>query len=71
MNTPQSNIDIKGLSRDERIMLAEELWDSVTDISNDLPITEAQKNMLNERLAHYHAFPNEGFTWEQIKEEMK
>lgn len=71
MTTPQHSIDIQNLSRDERILLAEQLWDSVADLADALPVTDAQKNVLNERLARYQASPNEGFTWDEIKKEMK
>ncbi len=65
------NIDIQKLSQSERILLAEELWDSVAKNQDVLEVTDAQKKVLNERMAAYEASPNEGMSWEEVKNEMK
>ena len=65
------NIDIQKLSQSERILLAEELWDSVAENQDVLEVTDAQKKVLNERMATYEASPEEGVTWEEVKNEMK
>ena len=64
-------LDIEGLSQSERIQLAEKLWDSVAENQDSLEITAAQKAVLEERLEAYQKSPNEGSTWEEVKEEMK
>ena len=64
-------LDIEGLSQSERIQLAEKLWDSVAENQDSLEITAAQKAALKERLEAYQKSPNEGSTWEEVKEEMK
>ena len=64
-------LDIEGLSQSERIQLAEKLWDSVAENQESLEITAAQKAVLEERLEAYQKSPNEGSTWEEVKEEMK
>ena len=65
------NIDIQQLSQSERILLAEELWDSVARNQDDLEVTESQKKVLDERMAAYKASPHEGLSWEEVKNEMK
>ncbi len=64
-------INIQLLSQSERILLAEELWDSVAEDQDNLEVTESQKKILEERLAAYEASPEEGTSWEDVKNEMK
>jgi len=64
-------INIQLLSQSERILLAEELWDSVAEDQDNLEVTESQKKILEERLAAYEASPEEGTSWEEVKNEMK
>jgi len=66
-----NNINIQQLSQSERILLAEELWDSVAKNQDDLKVTDAQRQILDERMAAYKASPNEGTSWENVKNEMK
>jgi putative addiction module component (TIGR02574 family) len=64
-------LDIQELSQSERILLAEQLWDSVAENQDSLEITASQKRLLEERLAAYKKSPNEGSSWEDVKNEMK
>ena len=64
-------LDILGLSQSERILLAEKLWDSVAENQDSLEITASQKKVLEDRLAAYKKSPNEGSSWEDVKDEMK
>lgn len=66
-----NNINIQQLSQSERILLAEELWDSVAKNQDDLKVTDAQKKILDERMAAYKASPNDGTPWEEVRNEMK
>ena len=38
-----SNLDINQLSRDERLDLIEELWESLPSTQNELALTDAQR----------------------------
>ena len=49
----------------------EELWDSVAKNQDDLEVTDSQRKILDERMAAYKASPNEGTSWEEVKNEMK
>ena len=64
-------IDIHDLSQSERILLAEQLWDSIVDDQDSLEVTEAQMELLQKRLAAYKASPDEGSTWEEVRNEME
>lgn len=66
-----NKFDIQELSQSERILLAEELWDSVADNQDSLEITGTQKKVLEERLKAYKRSPNEGLSWEEVKKEMR
>ena len=64
-------IDIHDLSQSERILLAEQLWDSIVEDQDFLEVTDAQMELLQQRLAAYKASPDEGSSWEEVKKEMK
>jgi len=64
-------LDIQDLSQSERILLAEELWDSISENLDSLEVTASQKKILEERLSAYRASPNEGSSWEEVKKEMQ
>ena len=64
-------IDIHDLSQSERILLAEQLWDSIVEDQDSLEVTDAQMELLQQRLSAYKASPDEGSSWEEVKKEMK
>lgn len=64
-------INIQSLNQTERINLAEELWDSVANNQDEIAVTNAQKNVIEERLAAYKSSPSDGHSWEDVKNEMK
>jgi putative addiction module component (TIGR02574 family) len=66
-----SNIDIHQLSQSERILLAEELWDSVATNQDLLQVTDDKKKVLDERIASYKNSPDEVISWNKVKNEMK
>jgi putative addiction module component (TIGR02574 family) len=51
MSQPSHPFDFSHLSPAERILLAEELWDSVTDEQDAPPLNSAQMEELHRRLA--------------------
>ena len=61
-------VDIEQISIDERIQLAEELWDSILANPEKLPMTEAQKQELDNRLKNHQQTGTEGLSWEAVKE---
>ena len=44
-----------------------EIWDSIAAEAENLPITDAQKQDLQRRLAAYEANRHAGSTWEEVK----
>ncbi|MBT3206579.1 MAG: addiction module protein [Gammaproteobacteria bacterium] len=57
-------MDIQSLSTPERILLAEELWDSVRTKSDEIEVTPEQIELLESRLT---ALASDGDTWENVK----
>ena len=60
-------IEIGSLNIEERLELIESLWESlVTDPSN-IPVTDAQKRILDERLDAIDAGDDAGIPWKVVK----
>jgi len=63
--------DILQLTIAERIQLAEDIWDSVAAFPEALPLTDAQKEELDRRLQAYAKNPNEGISWDELKDKLR
>ncbi len=59
------------LSVPERIQLVEDIWDSIAEIPEELPLTAAQQAELERRLDAYHQSPEEGSPWECVREAIR
>ena len=64
---PLLKVDIAELSISERIQLAEDLWDSILENSEELPLTNAQQQELDRRLEQYNRNPSLGADWNAVK----
>jgi putative addiction module component (TIGR02574 family) len=60
-------MDIHSLSTPERILLAEQLWDSVRDKSDEIEVTPDQVKLLESRLAALKSDGDLGESWENVK----
>jgi len=60
-------MNLQELTNSEKILLAEDLWDSVA--SNELlfPITEEQKSILKKRLSKYSIDRDSGDSWQNVR----
>lgn len=67
---PLLKVEISQLSIAERIQLAEDLWDSILEQQDELPLTEAQLQELDRRLERYQQEPTAGSTWEDVKQRL-
>ncbi len=61
------SLDIDRLSVEERLALAEDIWDSIAVEGSALPPTEAQRNELDRRIDEHEANPENVVPWEDIK----
>jgi len=60
--------EIKKLSIDERIQLAEAIWDSIDQDTDDL--TDAQKKELERRLDLIESGQVKMYTWDEVKQSL-
>ena len=44
----------------ERILIVEDIWDSIISSEEDFPVMDEQKKELDSRLEAYYKIPNEG-----------
>jgi len=51
--------EISQLSVPEKILLVEELWDSISYVNSEIPIPDSHKDELNKRLARHLRSPGE------------
>lgn len=61
------SLGIARLSREERIALVLELWDSIAAEPGQTLLTESQRQELRRRVADDDANPNDVVPWEQVK----
>ena len=59
----------KRLSIADRILLVEEIWDTIAEENQAFELTDSQKRELDRRLASVRANPTQGRTWNEIKAE--
>ena len=68
MSISQITIDeIKKLSVSEKVLIVEDIWDSIAKGNESPELTEAQRGELNRRIDSYHAGSFRGRSWEDIK----
>ena len=71
MHVTAKSLGIDRLSLAERIMLVEEIWDSIAAEAESLEIPQSHKDELDRRLAAYHADPHAGSNWEDVKNRLR
>jgi putative addiction module component (TIGR02574 family) len=69
-NHPLLKFEISQLSVAERIQLAEDLWDSILDKTDEIQLSKARQQELDRRLQQHQQDPNAGSTWETVKERL-
>jgi putative addiction module component (TIGR02574 family) len=67
MANKPSLTQIRELTPAERILLVEEIWDSLASEAESVPVTEAQRRELDERLEAHRRNPHAGAEWDQVK----
>lgn len=55
------------LPSDERVELAQQIWESVHAHPAGVPLTDAQKEELERRWIAFQADPDEGTPWEEVR----
>lgn len=61
------SLGIERLGIEERLTLVEEIWHSIAVDSAAVPLTRAQRDELDRRIADHEANPNDVVSWEEVK----
>jgi putative addiction module component (TIGR02574 family) len=51
----------------EKLQLLEDLWDSIAQTPEQIPVFDWQKEELAKRTANYLRNPDSGSSWEEVK----
>jgi putative addiction module component (TIGR02574 family) len=69
MSKPALNIG--DLSPEERLRLIEELWDSLNDKPESVPLTNAQREELDRRLDDLERSGPVGIPWDEVLQQIR
>ena len=59
--------DTLNLSIPERILLVEEIWDTIeAEFNNDSEITDSEKKIIDQRLDAYRRNPEKDLEWKKV-----
>lgn len=63
--------EIKMLDISERIILVEEIWDSIAKEQENVGLSEYEKEVLDTRLASLKSDPDSLVSWDEIKNKIR
>ncbi len=69
MSLTLQSLGIDRLTVTERLALVQEIWDSIAAEVEKAPITEAERQEIERRLAAHRANPTAAVPWEQVEAE--
>jgi putative addiction module component (TIGR02574 family) len=64
-------IKVGDLSPEERLQMIEELWDSLNEQPESVPLTDAQRQELDRRLDDLERSGPKGIPWEEVLEQIR
>ena len=59
--------ELRSLALPERILLVEDLWDSIAADAHRVPVPQWQKDELARRKARHRRNPGAGLTWSEVR----
>lgn len=68
--TGSKPFDYSHLSVAERILLAQQLWDSVHAHADEIPVTDAQRREIDRRWAAHEAGELTGSPWPEVRKRL-
>lgn len=71
MRAEQIRIEIEGLELSEKLLLVEDLWDSIAASNSELTLPEWQKEELNRRYKEYQQGSLALHNWQSVHEELR
>jgi putative addiction module component (TIGR02574 family) len=63
--------EIRRLSVSERLLLVEEIWDSIANDQAQVPVTPEVKAELVRRVAEHRANPSDVIEWSTVKADLE
>ena len=70
MAISMKSLGIDQLPFEDRLSLAEEIWDSIASDPTAFPLTDAQRAELDRRIADHQAHPESAIAWAEVKESL-
>jgi putative addiction module component (TIGR02574 family) len=67
MTVSAKSLGIDKLNVDDRLALVEEIWASIVADAKAFPLTPAQEEELDRRVAEDDQFPDEVLPWSEVK----
>jgi putative addiction module component (TIGR02574 family) len=67
----KARLKIGDLTPDERLRLIEELWDSLNDTPENVPLTDAQREELDRRIDNLESAGPEGIPWDEVLQQIR
>ena len=67
MHASAKSLGVERLSLAERILLVEEIWDTIAAEAEALEVPQSHKDELDRRLTAHDANPLSGPSWEDVK----
>ena len=64
-------IDIAGLSSEERLQLLEEIWESLSETPEAIPLTAAQREESDRRLDELDHEGPTGTSWDDVRKRIR
>ncbi len=62
-----TELHIDRLSVEDRLLLVEEIWDSIAQTQQTVPLSESQQQELERRLRDQEQNPDDFVSWETVK----
>jgi putative addiction module component (TIGR02574 family) len=62
--------DILELPVEERVKLAQAIWDSVAELPDPYPLSDSERELIDRRLEAYRRNPDAVSPWPEVKERL-
>jgi putative addiction module component (TIGR02574 family) len=63
--------EIRKLTTAQRLLLLDEIWDSLLEESHEFPLTSEQREELDRRLEDCERNPNDCEPWDQVRADLR
>jgi putative addiction module component (TIGR02574 family) len=71
MSQPSPDFDIQHLNPSQKLDLITQLWDSIPDSMESIPVPEWHRQELEQRLASADATPEAAIPWEEVRQRLR